>query len=301
MIDDRPDLQRRYRSPRAFGPMPGPRNIPASVRSAAGLPAEVTTSIAVTLEADPAALSLLLPPGLRLSGRALLTVTVSRFENLLWLAGRGYPILTVTTPVEHVGDTVDDTVRGRYLAVLWEGLADPVTTGREELGYPKLPAEIRAPGVDDVSATGDLEAAACWDGFRFLDLAVQGLRADPAGDPPTPKGTIVHRYVPSVVEPGRADVDQLVYHPVPTNAQPPTVTDRLRGSGRFTFYHAGFADSPVQYPVVNTLAALSLSATGPATLTRSTRAAGSAPDAAPRILGRGDAVPPRRATAGAAA
>lgn len=314
MIDDHPELQRRYRSPRAFGPSPGPRNIPASQRDVADLPDEVTTALTVSLEADPVELARLLPPGLHLSGAAVLTVTVARFENLLWLAGRGYPILTVTIPVEYRGaagdsadrtdrtdsggsadsadsagsagraDNFDNAVRGRFLAVLWEGLADPITTGREELGFPKLSADIRAVRVQDAS-TGSVDASASWDGFTFVDVTAQGLQEAPAGEfiPPTP--TIVHRWVPSIVDPSRADVDQLVCHPVAA-PQRLTVTDRLSGTGRFRFHPALFADSPVQYPVVNTLAALTLSPSGPATLIRTTAAPGGTPAASgPRILG----------------
>ncbi len=280
MIDESPELAPRYRSPRAFGPMPGPRNIPASQRGLAGHPDEVTTSLSVTLAADPTGLE-----RLWLSGVAEVTVTVTRFEHLLWLAGRGYPILTVTVPVTYQGETADDNVEGRYLAVLWEGLADPVTTGREELGFPKLPADIAAPRVDYISATGAVAASAAWDGFRFLDVSVEELHDAPAADGAPPRGTIVHRYVPSVVEPGRADVDQLVYHPFRPGSTHPELTHRLTGTGRFAFRHAQFVDSPVQYPVVNALAALSLSASGPATLTRSVAEPGStAGSFAPRLL-----------------
>lgn len=286
VIDDNPDLERKYRSPRAFGPMPGPRNIPLSQRDVPGRPDEVTTSVSVSLEADPAELARLLPPETRLSGVPALTVTATRFENLLWLAGRGYPILTVTFPIEYVGD--GETVSGRYLAVLWEGLADPITTGREELGFPKLYADIRAPRIDDVSATGGVDADASWDGFRFLDLTAQDLRAAPPDEAVPPPGTLVHRFVPSLGAPDRADIDHLVYHSrAAGDAKRPTVTHLLRGTGRFSFHHARFADVPVQYPVINTLAALSLGATGPAMLTRTTAAPGSGPGAAvPRLLGR---------------
>lgn len=236
----------------------------------------------MSLAADPAELARLLPPDTRLSGAPALTVTATRFENLLWLAGRGYPILTVTFPVEYVGD--GDPVEGRYLAVLWEGLADPVTTGREELGFPKLFADIRAPGVDDVSATGGVDAHASWDGFRFLDLTADGLRAVSPGEAASAPGTLVHRFVPSLGEPDRADMDQLVFHPRARSKL--TVTDLRSGTGRFTFHHARFADVPVQYPVINALAGLSLGSTGPATLTRTTAAPGSGSGGtAPRLLG----------------
>lgn len=49
-----------------------------------------------------------------------------------------------------------DKATGRFLAVVWKNLADPIITGRDEIGHPKLYDEI----------------AAGWMGFRFLDVMV---------------------------------------------------------------------------------------------------------------------------------
>ncbi len=275
MIDDDPDLERKYRAPRAFGPAPGPRNIPFSQRERVGLPDQITTSLAVTLAADGDELTRLLPPHTRLVGPAALTVTATRFENLLWLAGRGYPILTVTFPVEYTGPSTDEALAGMYLAVLWEGLADPVTTGREELGFPKLFANISSPRLGDLAPEGNADAEASWDGFRFFDLSATGLQDAPLDQHTPPTGTIVHRYVPTLGAQHQADIEHLVYHPRSKfNPKRPTVTDRRTGAGRFSFRHAQFSDMPVQYTVVNTLAALSLADIGTATLTRTTAGSG---------------------------
>jgi hypothetical protein len=275
MIDEDPDLDRRYRAPRVFGPLPGPRNIPLSQRGAAGGPEQITTSLSVSLDADPAELSRLLPPDTRLAGRAVLTVTATRFENVSWLAGRGYAILAVTFPVTSAGAGPGEA---DFLAVLWENLADPITTGREELGFPKLFADIHA----EFSATSGAGAHASWDGFRFCDLMARDLRkAPPDGPAEAPaRGTLVHRFVPALGSPGRADIDQLVHYPPAAGA--PALDEVLSGTGRFSFHHATFADVPVQYPVINALAALSLGSTGPARLTRTIGTPGAS---TPRTLG----------------
>src|SRR5262245_29396614 len=60
---------------------------------------------------------------------------------------------------------------GRFLAVMWENLADPIITGRGEIGQPKLFAEI--PELRIVGGTYHCEAS--WMGFRFLDLQATEL------------------------------------------------------------------------------------------------------------------------------
>lgn len=71
-----------------------------------------------------------------------------------------------------------DEVRGRLCAVLWENLADPIISGREEIGQPKLYAEITDPVPD--TDIGAATVTASWDGYRFLELGVQDLTEAPA-------------------------------------------------------------------------------------------------------------------------
>ena len=59
--------------------------------------------------------------------------------------------------------------------MVWENLADPIITGRCEIGHPKLYAEIAEPR----RYNGAQICAAGWMGFRFLELevvAVAGMR-----------------------------------------------------------------------------------------------------------------------------
>jgi hypothetical protein len=56
-----------------------------------------------------------------------------------------------------------DHASRRFLAVMWENLADPIISGREGIGHPKLYAEIADPRVFD----GTHYCEAAWMGFRF--------------------------------------------------------------------------------------------------------------------------------------
>ena len=82
----------------------------------------------------------LLPPGCVLRGDPVVSVSLSYFSNLYWLAGRGYGILYVDVPVTYTGRT--ETIVGAFCPVLWEGSPDACITGRDELGFAKLFADI---------------------------------------------------------------------------------------------------------------------------------------------------------------
>ena len=60
---------------------------------------------------------------------------------------------------------------GNFTPVLWENLADPIMTGREELGFAKIYAEMPPPVV-----IGDTYSAiATWQGFRFFEIEASDL------------------------------------------------------------------------------------------------------------------------------
>ena len=134
----------RYRMPVMFGPAPGPR------QKATGVPWEAQESgtanvqwATIAYRSDPAMLEALLPPGFTLA-EPVVHVTLGFFRNLYWLAGRGYGIVNVEIPVVCSGR--DQRIEGGLCLVLWEGRPDAITTGREELGFPKLYADIRISG-----------------------------------------------------------------------------------------------------------------------------------------------------------
>ena len=63
-------------------------------------------------------------------------------------------------------------VEGNLLLVMWENHADPIITGREQLGYSKIFASI-----DDIHTYGGVSKTALtsW-GFRFLELEFDANR-----------------------------------------------------------------------------------------------------------------------------
>jgi hypothetical protein len=185
-----PNLKQMYRMPTVFGPAPGPRNVPeekAHLRFT-----KETTVLTVTAHTDPVMLAALLPPRCTLDGEARLEVSVCYFSRIGWLAGRGYNIVMVRIPATFACE--QERLRGYFIHVLWESLCDPILTGREELGWPKLYAEIPDPIVLEEGWRG----SASWEGFRFFDIEAGrfapsvGLRISGTFDPSDPDSLVAY-------------------------------------------------------------------------------------------------------------
>ncbi|MGD9527524.1 MAG: acetoacetate decarboxylase family protein [Dehalococcoidia bacterium] len=236
--------QRGLRMPLGFGAGAGPRHNPWGPPFGS---AELETlTLSVRARTTTEGLQAILPRGVYAAGDVL-TVEATRLRHVAWLAGRGYNIVTVKTPAEY-RTRYGEVIEADYVNVLWENLADPIITGREELGFAKLYAEI-----DDVhEPTGGRSAAdARWDGFTFVSIRAHDLVV---ADPPVGRPRLHYKYVPAT---GRWD-DADVAYAVVTPAENPTVTvlASWAGEGSFTFHAATFAELPTLRHVVNRLAAL---------------------------------------------
>ena len=130
-----------WRQPVSFGPMPGPRqDFYGSKQKALGK-VECTTA-KVVLKTSATLLRNLFPnASYSFKSRdtvAIISLRVQALNNLAWLGGGGYNLLGA-----YIHDVVYKAVDGReycgnYLPVMFEDLADPILTGREELGFPKV-------------------------------------------------------------------------------------------------------------------------------------------------------------------
>ena len=242
-------LKPMYRMPVSFGPSAGPRNVPSDASYEAG--ALRTASISVSALSDADALTALLPDGCELDGEPVLTAGITRMYDIGWLAGRSYNIVRVTLPVRFRDQ--GELLRGSFMPVLWESLADPIVTGRDELGHPKLWAEIPDPVV---SAGGeDVSGGSSWLGFPFFEIEATGLQDAPPPAAGGPGHVLTAKYVPRTGAWGEPDVDYLTYGTV---RPPDEIVERRQGEGRFAFHPARWEDMPTQYTVVSALAALPL-------------------------------------------
>jgi hypothetical protein len=242
-----------YRMPVSFGPAPGPRNLPAEQRHRRY--EKQTLTLTISARADGDALARMLPPGFAVAQPASIEVSLMVLSDVGWLAGRGYNILIVRIPARWKGQ---EEVSGHFVPVLWESMADPILTGREELGWPKIFADIEPSVVDN----GAWRARASWEGFSFFEMSAGDWVE--AAAPRAPPPMMFHKYLPRTGEWGEADIDQCTVTG-PDGARP-QVKSAMMGQGSFAFHRARWHDMPTQYAIVNALAALPLEASGPASL-----------------------------------
>ncbi|WP_293857205.1 acetoacetate decarboxylase family protein [Sphingomonas sp. SCN 67-18] len=197
----------RYRMPTHFGPMPGPRQGPAGQRyECRDDPRQRIVHAAFAAPADR--LARFMPPGFSVA-RGELHVTFCYMTEIAWLAGRGYNTFGVTIPATYAG--ADRPVQGDLMLILWENMADPIISGREELGFSKLYCDLPPP----METPGHVVCRASWDGFGFAALRLEGL-GDP-GEPPPPaapsEGLLHYKYVPRTGAPGVSDAEYAVLTP----------------------------------------------------------------------------------------
>ena len=151
---------RIYRMPTHFGPAPGPRQMPPEA-AADATRSPRKTLISASFLTDGSALEGHIPEHFALAGDPVVTVEFHYMTDIDWLAGRGYTMIHVWWPVAFMGE--EDHVVGRFLAVMWENLADPIITGRGEIGQPKLFADIPATEL----GPGDLPLRSFVDGLQI--------------------------------------------------------------------------------------------------------------------------------------
>lgn len=236
---------RRYRMPVFFGPSTSPRtDSDGNPYDWSKAPREVAT---VSFLTDAAALEALLPPGFSLDGEPVVTFEHFALRELPWLAGRGYDALGVRFPARYDGAV--DHVRGPLLTILWENLTEAILTGREELGYSKLFADLPPPVIDGNSR----RYTASWGGHEFINLSLADLVDSEPPTPPAIDGLLHFRYLPAV----NNTAEHAIATATMTPAGGPTKTLRFqRGTGSVEVIKSTWQQMPTQCEVVNGLAAL---------------------------------------------
>jgi len=211
----RPAVYRRM--PVAFGPCPGPRQ-DGFGRPHGGHGERTFTKASIMFKTSRPYLQSLLPPtpsgSFRFRPRSttftFASIFITTVGNMSWLGGGGYTHAGLYLhDVEYVKQ--DGTiVYGTYLPVMFENLADPILSGREELGMNKVYCEI------DVEENQDSYSARfSWRGTEFFHaqvdemspeqpLITEGVPADAVAED---YGLLTYKYVPATGEPGKADVE----------------------------------------------------------------------------------------------
>lgn len=250
-----------YRMPTHFGPSLGPRQGPDGRRFAC-IDSPDDTMFLATFKADKAQLEALMPPGFTVREPCTVTFDFSFITNIEWLAGRGYNTFGVSVPATYHGEL--DTVHGDLLLVLWENKADPILTGREDLGFSKIYCEIPEPQI----IGNDVICRASWDGFEFASLKLSGLEdispeayskqsEDIPENQPVSEGTLHYKYIPKTSSPGESDVEYAALTPA---EWPNLKLEKVKQTDNATlsFNRGTWEQLPTLIHIVNTLSELTL-------------------------------------------
>lgn len=106
------------------------------------------------------------------------TFSITRLENLQWLGGRGYSHfglyihnVAYNGELDHRSTALEAKDKlGSLLPVLFEDMADPIITGREELGFSKAFATLQETQTQDSYTLN-----AGWEGTNFCQMRLTDL------------------------------------------------------------------------------------------------------------------------------
>lgn len=215
--------QTYWRMPVAFGPMPGPRQTHYSLPRHSEHSTYTTASI--RFKTSRTVLQNLFPPGPKRDRYRFKnpgTVAYASFSQttlgkMEWLGGSGYRHIGLYIHgVDYVKDD-GQTITGAYMPILFESLTDPIVSGREELGMPKLYTSI-----DIYRREKGYRVNTGWEGAIWGNFTWEGLEeVDPKGDAgkvsggDDDDGVLVYRYIPRVGKSGkgRAEAEYPVFVP----------------------------------------------------------------------------------------
>ncbi|BDW98485.1 acetoacetate decarboxylase family protein [Maricaulis maris] len=221
------------------------------------------TAITLSFVTDPEALAAYLPPRFRVAEEAVVSVIYACNKRVDWLAGRGYNMLGANAAV--VYDGPEEQVEGSYSLVLWENLTDPILTGRELQGIPKLFADIPEHTVNSES----WRVGASLYGNKIVDLEVSGVRAPSLEEvaainaarsgKDNPMGW---RHIPPTAGVGDG-LDSYFTFPSENH-----IRQVFIGEGELVWNSLRWDENPTQFHIVNALSELPVLEMRPALITR---------------------------------
>ncbi|KAK0843347.1 hypothetical protein LTR03_008703 [Friedmanniomyces endolithicus] len=284
----------QFRNPVEFGASPGPRRplgmhpTSAKIHTLRKETPEKSRTYSIRFRTSRTYLQNLLPAGFAFTSPATVasaSIICTTLDGMAWLGGGGYSMLGLYIHGINYTKRDGSKVFGTYLPVLFENAADPIITGRDELGMPKLFADI---DVKENDGDKSSEISLSWRGTTFGTFTVSGLtleepvsngvngsppgRRGPSPPPPPPEaGTFYYRYIPSVGEPGKADVEYPVFIPKPEAAEGTEAPKSFASkSATISLQGKDWQSLPTLHHVANWLAAMPMYGVEEAKLVRST-------------------------------
>ncbi|GAM87653.1 hypothetical protein ANO11243_056800 [Dothideomycetidae sp. 11243] len=177
--------------------------------------------------------------------------------DMTWLNGGGYN--TCELYIHGVTYTKADgtKVHGGFVPVLFTDSADSVSADREELGMPSWTVEIKLDEPEDDKAIQTVRLA--WRGYTFATLkwdthdttGTAEKESVPAS--PSDEGTLLHRCIPAVGQPGKMDVEYTVMKPRPTSKEEKVISSEPVGQASVVWDRHDWRALPTLHHVVDAL------------------------------------------------
>lgn len=208
-----------------------------------------TTTLAMSFETDRNLLEQYIPAEFELLSPEV-QVIFSKFTEIDWMQGGQYNLVNIASPVRFSGRK--DELEGSYTLVVWENKTAPILGGREQTGIPKIYADIEDLHILKPHYMTNVS----YEGSTFLNLdfeaeeEITGAGLDAIRSGFSSVNTIGWRYIPKVGAPG-AELSQFVLYP-----QGMKVERAVAGTGSLKWTTLTPMQNPVQYYIVNSLAAL---------------------------------------------
>lgn len=222
------------------------------------------TAIIVPYLTDRDLLAAYIPPPYQLPEEAVLNVYYACNRNIDWLAGHGYNMIAVNTPVTFQGK--NEVLEGTYSLVIWENLTDPILVGREVQGIPKVYADIPDHSVNNA----EWRVNASHFGHKIIDMSLKNAHpvseADVAAGNDAMRGKnnpMAWRFIPALGGYGSPRVNEATTFP-----SEDTFKEIWVGEGHVDWQQLAWEQNPTQYHIVNALNALPVLEYRPAMVTK---------------------------------
>jgi acetoacetate decarboxylase len=221
------------------------------------------TSLTISYETDKSLLEKFIPEEFELL-KGELQVAFNKFTEINWMYGGQYNLINVGAPVRFHGEK--DQLEGSYTLVVWENKTGPILGGREQTGIPKIFADIE----DLHILKPHYATTVSYEGNSFLNMNFEskgemtGNELDEVKSQFKTMNTIGWRYIPKVGAPG-ADLSQFILYP-----QGMEVETAQIGNGSLKWTEMTPMQNPMQYYIINSLAALPIKKVNMAILSQGT-------------------------------
>lgn len=126
---------------------------------------------------------------------AIASYSIETLEDMAWLGGGGYSLLALYVHGVNYREENGRVRKGVYCPIMLENLADPILTGREELGVPKMFSDIDITRSSESSFKAKTSwRGAAWGHFEWKNLQKEAEPV-PTGEGES-EGLLLHKYIP---------------------------------------------------------------------------------------------------------